>query len=95
MCAMETARGITILLPYSFDVDLGRIDHPEVEKKLWRLIFSLPTIPIFQTAQKKTTSEQSLPVQKFNTDFISLLLLTCKLILPFNDFSHMGAHRQT
>ena len=28
MRAMETARRITVLLPYGFDVDLGRIDHP-------------------------------------------------------------------
>ena len=49
----------------------------------------------FSDFPEETTSEQSLPVQKFNTDFISLLLLTCKLILPFNDFSHMGAHGQT
>ena len=44
MCVMETARGITILLPYGFDVDLGRIDHPELEEKLYRLMFSLPTL---------------------------------------------------
>ena len=34
MCATETSRGITALLPYGFDVDLGRIDHPELEEKL-------------------------------------------------------------
>ena len=45
MRATETARGITALLPYGFDVDLGRIDHPELEEKLSRLIFSLPTLP--------------------------------------------------
>ena len=30
----ETARGITVLLAYSFDADFGRIDHPELEEKL-------------------------------------------------------------
>ena len=39
MRATETARGITILLPHRFDVDLGRIDHPELGEKLRRLIF--------------------------------------------------------
>ena len=34
MRAIETAREITELLPYSFDVDLGRIGHPELEEKL-------------------------------------------------------------
>ena len=34
MRATETTRGITVLLPYGFDVDLGRIDHPELKKKL-------------------------------------------------------------
>ena len=29
MHATETARVITVLLPYGFDVDLGRIDHEE------------------------------------------------------------------
>ena len=31
----------------------------------------------FSDCPEETTSEQSLPVQKFNTDLISLLLLTC------------------
>ena len=44
MRATETARGITVLLPYGFDVDLGRIYHPKLEEKLYRLIFSLPTL---------------------------------------------------
>ena len=34
MRTTDTARGITALLPYSCDVDLGRIDHPELEEKL-------------------------------------------------------------
>jgi len=34
MCVTETARGIIELLPYSFDVHLSRIDHPELEEKL-------------------------------------------------------------
>ena len=34
MRATETARGIAVLLPYSLDVDLGSIDHPELEEKL-------------------------------------------------------------
>ena len=34
MRATETARGITVVLPYGFDVDLGRTDHPELEEKL-------------------------------------------------------------
>ena len=44
MHATGTARGITVLLPYGFNVDFGRIDHPELEEKLYRLIFSLPTL---------------------------------------------------
>ena len=34
ICTTETARGITILLAYGFDVDFGEIDHPELEEKL-------------------------------------------------------------
>ena len=34
MRTTETARGTTVLLPYGFDVDLGRIDHPDLEEKL-------------------------------------------------------------
>ena len=37
----------------------------------------------FSDRREETTSEQSLPVQKFNTDFILFLLLTYKLLLPF------------
>jgi len=34
-CALlKAARGIIKLLPYSFDVHLGWIDHPELEEKL-------------------------------------------------------------
>jgi len=40
----EIARGIIELLPYSFDVDLGRTDHPELDEKQWKLIFSFPTL---------------------------------------------------
>ena len=36
MRAKDTARGITVFIPYGFDVDLGRIDHPELEEKLYR-----------------------------------------------------------
>ena len=49
----------------------------------------------FSDRQEETTSEQSLPVQKFNTDFISLLLHMCKLLLPFHDFAHVGVYGQT
>jgi len=31
--AKDTARRIIELLPYSFDVDLGKTDPPELEKK--------------------------------------------------------------
>ena len=34
MRATDTARGITVLLPHGFDVDLGRIGHPQLEEKL-------------------------------------------------------------
>ena len=34
MHIMETARGIIVLLPYGFEVDLGKIDHPGLEEKL-------------------------------------------------------------
>jgi len=40
----EIARGIIKLLPYSFDVDLGKTDHPELEEKQRTLTFSLPTL---------------------------------------------------
>ena len=30
---MEIARIITLLLAYAFDVDIGRIDHPESERE--------------------------------------------------------------
>jgi len=34
----EIARGIIKLLPYNFNVDLGKTDHPELEEKQRRLI---------------------------------------------------------
>ena len=34
MRATEAARRIIVLLSYGFDVDLGRIDHTELEEKL-------------------------------------------------------------
>ena len=34
MRATETAMEITVSLPYGFDVELDRIDHPELEEKL-------------------------------------------------------------
>ena len=46
-------------------------------------------IPVFQTVKKETTSEQSLLVWKFHTDLILLLLLTCRLLLPFNGFAYV------
>jgi len=33
MRVTEIARGIIELLPYVFDTDLGRTDHPELEEK--------------------------------------------------------------
>ena len=34
MRTTETARGITVLLAYGFDLDMGGIDHADLEEKL-------------------------------------------------------------
>ena len=45
--------------------------------------------------RKETTSEQSSPVWKFNTDLILLLLFYVQAAFTINDFAHVGAYGRT